>query len=242
MEVGNYPTYYGNPTGHLLVLICIQDLHPGNVALARPAPEHIEQFLAKPPLEHDIQRKDGLPTPPHLPQRVSEPENIGFSPGDINIIDFGYSFRPVDGVYYDSSAFPTGTPPPPELLARDKKTDQPFKADSWYLGQLVRYRTLLCLFLSNDAQIYFVLTDGWPIFPRHIIATDDMLKEYNYRLAELENGRDDLINKLSEDVQSRFTPLILALLNTDPSKRPSIKDLGQSCALHAVMDFSRGNS
>ncbi|POR33527.1 Protein kinase-like domain protein [Tolypocladium paradoxum] len=188
------------------------DLHPGNVALAQPSKEHIEQFLARSPLEHDIRRKNGFPPPPHLPQRVSEPEDIGFGPGDIKIIDFGHSFMPVDGEFYNSNDFPSGTLRPPELLGRDKRTNQPFKADSWYLGQL----------------IYFVLTDGWPIFRRPLVyTTDDLVNEYNIRLAKLKNGHDALINELPEDIRSRFAPLILALLETDPDRRLLIRDITQ---------------
>lgn len=115
------------------------DLHPGNVALPPPTRDDIELVLAKPPREYDVLREDGEPTPTHLPQRVSEPEDIGFGNGDIKLIDFGYAFRPTDGVAYSRDVFACGTPPPPELLGTDKKTSQPFKAESWYLGQLVRH-------------------------------------------------------------------------------------------------------
>lgn len=37
-----------------------------------------------------------------------------------------------------------------------------------------------------------------------------------------------MINKLPVNIRRRFTPLILALLNRDPDKRTSIKDLGQN--------------
>lgn len=115
------------------------DLHPGNVALPPPTREHIEKFLAKQPLGHEIIRKDGEPTPAHLPRRVIEPENIGYGNGNIKLLDFGYAFQPRDGIAYSRDVFAPGTPPAPEFLRADKKTTQPFKAESWYLGQLVCY-------------------------------------------------------------------------------------------------------
>ena len=51
-----------------------------------------------------------------------------------SLFDFGYSFRPVPGVLYDSTNFPVGTPLPPELLEPGDETIRPFKVDSWQLG------------------------------------------------------------------------------------------------------------
>lgn len=114
------------------------DLHPGNVVLPPPTREHLERFLARPPLEHDVVRIDGDPTPPYLPRRVTEPENIGYGDGNIKLIDFGYAFRPTNGVAYGKDTFAAGTPAAPELLGAENKTIHPFKTESWYLGQLVR--------------------------------------------------------------------------------------------------------
>lgn len=41
----------------------------------------------------------------------SEPEdNISFGPGSISIIDFGFSFRPIDGILHRIVPFPSGIP------------------------------------------------------------------------------------------------------------------------------------
>ncbi|KAJ6445333.1 MFS general substrate transporter [Purpureocillium lavendulum] len=113
------------------------DLQPGNVALAPPAKEDIERVLNQPPLEFLVVRKDGLPTPRNLPERVTEPERIGFGDGSIQLLDFEYSFRPEPGAAYGTDSFAVGTPPPPELIGHKKTTTKPFKVDSWHLGQLV---------------------------------------------------------------------------------------------------------
>lgn len=113
------------------------DIHPGNVALPLPPYEGIERFLAEPPLEHQVRRKDEQPTPPQLPNRVTEPEDLGFGDGDCRILDFGFSFRPSQDSFCTSDDFSQAVPPPPELLNPGMKTTQPFKVDSWDLGQLV---------------------------------------------------------------------------------------------------------
>lgn len=97
------------------------------------------RFLAKTPLEHDVRLKDGSLPSPEMPHRVSEPEDMGFSPTQVNIIDFGYSFIPEAGKFYSADVFPNGNRPPPELVSGDKRTNQPFQVDSWYLGQSVCY-------------------------------------------------------------------------------------------------------
>ncbi|KAK2612294.1 hypothetical protein QQS21_001720 [Conoideocrella luteorostrata] len=97
-----------------------RDLHPDNIALSPPARELIDQFLTRPPLEHEVIRKSGKPTPALLPRHVTEPENIGYGSVDIKLLDFGYAFRPTDGVAYSRDFFAPGTPPAPELLGTTK--------------------------------------------------------------------------------------------------------------------------
>ncbi|KND92875.1 putative myosin light chain kinase [Tolypocladium ophioglossoides CBS 100239] len=187
------------------------DLHPGNVALPPPTREHIDQFLTKPPLEHKVIRKDEEPTPAHLPQLVTEPENIGYGDGDIKLFDFGYAFQAIDGVAYDKSVFAPGTPAAPELLT-DKKITQPFKAESWYLGQL----------------IYFVLLGGVPVFRGSFWARDESdLEVYDLSLDAIESGQDEFMNELPEELRLHFSPYIMALLEKDPDKRLSIEDLSK---------------
>lgn len=187
------------------------DLHPGNITLEPPNKHHMARLLAKPPLEHDVRLSDGSLPPPWMPQRVSEPEDTGFSPSGIKIIDFGYSFIPRKGACYTSYQFPKGGLPPPELLSGKKQTTLPFKADSWYLGHL----------------IYFILT-GSLRFRRSIGCNDEgLLKEYSLALDELRAGQDCLINDLPEDVKSRYVPVILRLLEMDPNKRLAVEELSQ---------------
>jgi serine/threonine protein kinase len=116
------------------------DIHAGNVGLPPPSDEFLTEFLAKPPLEHNVIRKDGKPTPPNLPNRVTEPQYIRYGDGDCKLFDFGYSFRPTPGGLYDNSVFPRGTPLPPEILRDVDKTAHPFKVDSWQLGIFVSYK------------------------------------------------------------------------------------------------------
>lgn len=130
----------------------LRDLRPGNLTLVPPGEAHMSQLLAKPPLEHDVRLKDGSLPPPWMPHRVSEPEDIGFSPSHVKIVDFGYSFRPKTGASYTAEEFANGNPPPPELLREDKRTNQPYKADSWYLGQVV-----CSLALSQTRQCLIVV-------------------------------------------------------------------------------------
>lgn len=87
------------------------------------------------------------------------------------------------------------------------------------------------MFGANHDKIYFVLVDGWPIFQRHLGYTDnDLLDEYNLRLADLESGRDELMNELPEELRLHFTPFLMALFDTDPDKRLLIEDLNvHSC-------------
>ncbi|OAR01064.1 hypothetical protein LLEC1_02634 [Akanthomyces lecanii] len=182
----------------------VSDLHSIGVV-------HAGRFLANPPLEHDVRLKDGSLPPQWMPQRVSEPEDIGFSPTGIKIIDFGYSFRPIKGACYTSYQFPKGGQPPPELLCGKKQTALPFKADSWGLGHL----------------IYFVLT-GSVRFRRSLACNDEgLLAEYRLALDELRAGHDYLINGLPKDVQSRYVPVILGLLELDPGKRLAVEELIQ---------------
>lgn len=95
-------------------------------------------MLEQKPRECLIARVDGSPTPRNLPERVTEPENIGFSDGNIQLLDFEFSFRPKPGAAYGKESFAIGTPLPPELIGPNKTTTEPFKVDSWHLGQLVR--------------------------------------------------------------------------------------------------------
>lgn len=105
-----------------------------DVALAKPDTAHINQLLAKLCVEHEIKRKDGSPTPPHLPWRIYETEDIGFRPGSREILDCSYSFRPVNGNLYLANIFLSGKARSPEFVTSDKETSRPLKADSWYLG------------------------------------------------------------------------------------------------------------
>ncbi|KAG8412818.1 hypothetical protein J3458_013254 [Metarhizium acridum] len=187
------------------------DLHAGNLALPPPANEQIDQFLAEPPLEHDIIRKDGAPTPAHLPQRVTEPENIGHGHGDIKLFDFGYAFRHMDGAAYSKHVFARGTTPAPELLGGRTTTD-PFKAESWYLGQM----------------IYFILADGFRLLHADGTFSDKGIqREYNICMAHLKSGQNLSLNELPDNLRLYFLPLILALLDSDPHKRPSVEYLSK---------------
>ncbi|EQL02643.1 hypothetical protein G6O67_006456 [Ophiocordyceps sinensis] len=97
------------------------------------------------------------------PQHVTEPEDIGYGVGDIKILDFGYAFRPKDGAAYGRDVFAPGTPCTPEFIGTNKKTTRPFKAESWYQGQLIR----------------FVLVDGWPLFRQYLLLfNDEELQEH----------------------------------------------------------------
>ena len=122
------------------------DLHAGNIVLPAPAPVEIDQYLAtNKPRVDDIRRLDGQPTPQCLPERVTEPVEFGFGhTGQSKIIDFGFSFRAVDGASYSRAVFPSGTPLAPELLLHGATTD-PFRTESWYLGLTVRSHALDCL-------------------------------------------------------------------------------------------------
>ncbi|OAQ96223.1 hypothetical protein LLEC1_07304 [Akanthomyces lecanii] len=199
------------------------DLHPDNLTLALPGEADMTRLLATPPLEDDVRLKDGSMPPPWMPQRVSEPEDIGFTTSYVRIIDFGYSFIPKAGVVYTANDFPRGTPPPPELLRGDKVTDQPFKADSWYLGQLM----------------HFILTGGPNIFRRPLGCNDEgLLDEYRLSLDEVRTGQDEGLNKLPQETRNLYVPLILLLLNMDPDKRATAQQLSKDKRLvtiaHAV--------
>ncbi|RXG44173.1 hypothetical protein VDGE_30482 [Verticillium dahliae] len=65
------------------------DIHPGNVVLPPPLDSDIERLLEQEPLEHRICRKDGAPTSRLLPERVTEPVDIGYGVGQVQIIDLG---------------------------------------------------------------------------------------------------------------------------------------------------------
>ncbi|KAJ4148500.1 hypothetical protein LMH87_002966 [Akanthomyces muscarius] len=186
------------------------DLHPDNFTFAPPGEAHMTRLLATPPLEHDVRLRDGSMPPPWMPHRVSEPEDIGFTTSHVKIIDFGYSFIAKAGAVYTKEDFPKGTPPPPELLRGDKVTDQPFKADSWYLGQV----------------IYFILTNGPNIFRRPIGCNDEgLLDEYKVVLDEVRTGQDEGLNQLPQELRDLYVPLILLLLDVDPEKRPTAQQL-----------------
>jgi serine/threonine protein kinase len=137
------------------------DIHAGNVGLPPPSDESLTTLLANPPREDNVVRKDGQPTPPTLPQRVTEPEYIGYGPEDsCTLFDFGYSFRPSSpGVLYDNSVFPRGTPLPPEILRDGDKTAHPFKVDSWQLGIFVSWEDLrkATYTLSSNSLILGIL-------------------------------------------------------------------------------------
>lgn len=186
------------------------DLQPGNVALAPPTREDIERVLEQPPLEFLVIRKDGSPTPRNLPKCVTEPERIGFGDGNIQLLDFEYSFRPKPGAAYGKDSFAVGTPPPPELIGTNKRTTKPFMVDSWHLGQL----------------IYFVLVDGYPIFRLGFgLGDDDIRDEYRQSLDDLECGRDERMNELPAKINHAFTPIIRKLLVEDPQSRLSAQEL-----------------
>ncbi|KAG6037431.1 hypothetical protein E4U41_005105 [Claviceps citrina] len=121
------------------------DLHPGNVAFAESDATHMKKLLDTPCVQHDLIREDGSPTPAHLPRRVCKTDDLLFDPGSIKIIDFGYSFRPVHGEVYSADVFPVDIDRPPELFEGEKTTSQPFKADSWYLGQMDYTQYILSL-------------------------------------------------------------------------------------------------
>jgi hypothetical protein len=105
--------------------------------LPPPPDDEIERYLAHAkPSEDEIRRKDGRPTDPSLPVRVTEPIDLGFGEGNTKIFDFGFAFEAIDGVCYSREAFPSGTPLPPELM-NETSTRLPFKVDSWHLGLCV---------------------------------------------------------------------------------------------------------
>lgn len=135
------------------------DLQPGNVALAPPTREDMERLLEREPLEYPVVRKDGTPTPRNLPRYVTEPESIGFGDGGIQLLDFEYSFRPEPGAAYGKDAFAIGTPLPPELIGPGATTTEPFKVDSWHLGQLVR--RLPARFFSMLTRLDVFRPCGW---------------------------------------------------------------------------------
>lgn len=91
----------------------------------------------KPPVVSEIRRKDGQPMDPILPQRVTEPVDIGFGEGITKILDFGYAFIPQDGISYTKDSFACGTPASPELVLDGASTKFPFQVDSWCLGLAV---------------------------------------------------------------------------------------------------------
>ncbi|EGX87865.1 Protein kinase-like domain [Cordyceps militaris CM01] len=188
----------------------VQDLHPGNIALDAPSKDDMTRLLATPPAEDDVRLHDDSLPPPWMPCRSTEPEDIGFSPSGIKIIDFGFSFISKPGALYTSDDFPPGNPAPPELLVGDKSTNQPFKADSWYLGQ----------------TMYFILTGGGLLFRRSIGCNDEgLLEEVVYGLDALRSGQKEIMNELPQDVKDRYMPIILGLLEFDPVKRLAILDI-----------------
>ncbi|KAG8410878.1 hypothetical protein J3459_016909 [Metarhizium acridum] len=114
------------------------DIHPGNVALPPPADADIEAFLEEPHVEHWLEREDGAPTPDCLPKSVIKPEDLGFGNGTCRVLDFGYSFRHREGAVYKADSFSHGAVKAIEFETSET-TAQPFKVDSWYMGQLIYY-------------------------------------------------------------------------------------------------------
>ncbi|TQV89941.1 Protein kinase-like domain [Cordyceps javanica] len=180
----------------------VHDIHLGNVALALPSDKHLEDLLERPPLEHEILLKSGEPPPPWMPCRSTEPEDIGFTPSGVRLIDFGYSIIPERGASYAADKFPKGTWPPPELLAGQRGTDRPFKADSWYLADM-------------------------PHFAYRLLGCDDegLLDEYRISIEMLEQGKDEFFQELPEEIRSKYLPILLGLLKFDPKERLSVPEV-----------------
>ncbi|KAK3899674.1 kinase-like domain-containing protein [Staphylotrichum tortipilum] len=190
------------------------DIHPGNVTLAPPSAHEIERYLAtRPPAVDEVRRKDGAPTDPTLPCRVTEHVDIGFGHGHASIIDLGYAFHTIDGRSYSRDYFPQGTPLPPELLGNsDATTNLPFKVDSWQLG--------LCMF--------FILTHGKFFIYRWLrTAEEDWLNQHRQEYAELSDAGSELCEKIPADLREGFRPILLSLLCPDPARRASVKDIAR---------------
>ncbi|KID97266.1 kinase domain-containing protein, partial [Metarhizium majus ARSEF 297] len=181
------------------------DIHPGNVALPPPSDEDIKALLNEPPVEHQVERIDGAPTPNCLPKSVIKPQDLGFGEGSCRIMDFGYSFQYIEGAIYKADNFSKGAVKAIEFETSET-TAQPFKVDSWYIGQL----------------IYYILTNGSNLMDRH---PSNLRSHFRDRMTELENGMDEYFAKLPMDVQQDFRPIIRQLMDEDPAERLSVEDL-----------------
>lgn len=95
--------------------------HPGNVALPAAPDSDIERLLQRKPLEHHIRRKDEKPIVSNLPERVTEPVDIGFSQGHVQVIDLGHAFRPAEGAAYTKDDFLAVLPHHPNCWARAQR-------------------------------------------------------------------------------------------------------------------------
>ncbi|EFY96384.2 Protein kinase-like protein [Metarhizium robertsii ARSEF 23] len=182
------------------------DIHPGNVALPPPPVADIEALLEEPHIEHWLEREDGAPTPDCLPKSVIKPVDLGFGDGTCRVLDFGYSFRHRKGAVYKADSFSYGAVKAIEFETSET-TAQPFKVDSWYMGQL----------------IYYILTNGCDFLGRR----PSNLKSYWVdRMAVLENGVDEIFNEElpSRRHQRHFQPIIQELMHGDPDRRLSVQD------------------
>lgn len=108
------------------------------MALPAPLNEEIEVLLKDPMVEHKVERLDGSPTPDILPKSIIKPEDLGFGIGTCKIMDFGYCFYYKERISPPLCAdrFSRGATRAIEFETT-KSTVQPFKVDSWYMGQLV---------------------------------------------------------------------------------------------------------
>ena len=83
--------------------------------------------------------------------------------GHCKVMDFGHAFEAQTGASYSRANFSEAMALPPELGPGDSTTD-PFKVDSWVLGQAVRCRTptlerYLIALLTCDEDILHL--NGW---------------------------------------------------------------------------------
>ncbi|KAK8928010.1 hypothetical protein VCV18_004497 [Metarhizium anisopliae] len=181
-------------------------VHAGNVSLPPPPVADIEALLEEPHIEHWLEREDGAPTPDCLPKSVIKPVDLGFGDGTCRVLDFGYSFRHRKGAVYRADSFSYGAVKAIEFETSET-TAQPFKVDSWYMGQL----------------IYYILTNGCDFLGRR----PSNLKSYWVdRMAVLENGVDEIFNEElpSRRHQRHFQPIIQELMHGDPDRRLSVQD------------------
>ncbi|EGY21112.1 uncharacterized protein VDAG_02636 [Verticillium dahliae VdLs.17] len=192
------------------------DIHPGNVVLPPPLDSDIERLLEQEPLEHRICRKDGAPTSRLLPERVTEPVDIGYGVGQVQIIDLGYAFQPSEGAAFTRRDFPRGTPLPPELIGKNASTVLPFLVDSWQLG----------------LTLYFILTDGFSIMEGGCHKSDEQVRShYSDQIAQLRHGKDEGLEQLPVSIRPNLTTILLLLLCHDPAQRLSVEKLSQNAWL-----------